>query len=139
MLFNLSNRFRNLGLLFLRVGMGGMFMFHGAPKLFGGPEVWEKVGMAMGSVGITFLPVFWGFMAAISEFFGGFFLVLGLFVRPACLLLTITMGVATMMHLGKGDGLKGASHALEAAIVFASLFLIGPGSHSIDERLSRKE
>ena len=112
-----------------------MFIFHGAPKLFGGPEKWGMLGMAMSSLGIQFMPVFWGFMASVSEFFGGICLILGLFFRPACILLTITMAVATSMHLGRGDGLRGASHALENGIVFLSLILIGPGKYSVDERL----
>ena len=128
------DKHRDTGLLILRIGMGIMFMFHGAPKLFGGPEVWTKVGMAMGAVGITFMPVFWGFMAAISEFIGGLLILLGLLTRPASMLLFITMAVAASMHLGKGDGLGGASHAIEAAVVFLSLILIGPGKYSLDER-----
>ena len=47
----------------------------------------------------------------------------------------LTMTVAAAMHLGKGDGLKGASHAIEAGVVFLSLILIGPGTYSIDEKL----
>ena len=136
MILSFLDKYRDMGLLILRVGMGAMFMVHGAPKLFGGPEVWGKVGMAMGTVGITFLPAFWGFMAAVSEFVGGLFLILGFLTRPACVLLSITMLVAALMHLGKGDGLGGASHAIEAGVVFLSLVLIGPGKYSLDERCS---
>ena len=38
------------------------------------------------------------------------------------------------MHLGKGDGLMGASHAIEAGILFLSLILIGPGRYSLNGR-----
>lgn len=127
-------KYTDIGLLILRVGIGIMFLYHGAPKLFGGPEKWEKLGMAMKYVGIDFAPVFWGFMAAFSEFFGGICIILGLFFRPACILLTITMAVAAAMHLGKGEGLKVASHAIEDGIVFLSLIFIGPGKYSIDKR-----
>ena len=136
MILTFLNKYRDVGLLILRIGIGCMFLFHGAPKLFGGTEKWEKVGAAMGSIGIQFMPVFWGFMAAISEFFGGICIVLGLFFRPACILLTITMAVAASRHLGKGEGLGGASHAIEDGIVFLSLILIGPGKYSLDEKLS---
>ena len=56
-----------LGLLILRIGIGIMFMLHGAPKLLGGPEQWEKQGRVMQNLGIDFLPAFWGFMAGFSD------------------------------------------------------------------------
>lgn len=126
-------KYRDTGILILRIGIGIMFLYHGAPKLIGGPEKWEKLGMAMNYVGIPVFPVFWGFMAAFSEFFGGIFIILGLFFRPACILLLITMSVASIMHLSKGDGLNVAAHAIEAGVLFLSLILIGPGKYSIDK------
>ena len=33
----------------------------------GGPERYEELGGAMANIGITFAPMFWGFMAAITE------------------------------------------------------------------------
>ncbi len=127
-------KYRDFGLLVLRIGLGVMFLLHGAPKILGGPAKWEKVGAAMSHVGVTAMPVFWGFMAGFSEFFGGLGLVLGFFFRPALLLLATTMAVATSMHLGKGEGLQVASHAIEDGIVFLSLLFIGPGKYSIDKK-----
>jgi putative oxidoreductase len=127
------SRYRDLGLLVLRLGVGIMFLTHGFPKLIGGPEKWEKIGGAMKYTGIEFAPAFWGFMAAFSEFFGAICLIMGIFFRPACMLLTITMAVAATMHLGKGEGLQRASHAIESGILFLSLIFIGPGKHSIDK------
>ena len=135
MILKFLNRYRDIGLLVLRLGMGSMFIFHGAPKMFGGPVAWEKLGMAMGSIGIHFIPIFWGFMASLSEFIGGLCIILGLFFRPVCIFLTITMVIAASMHLNKGDGLRGAAHAIEDGIVFLSLILIGPGKFSLDEIL----
>lgn len=137
MILAFLSKYRDTGLLILRIGLGIMFMFHGAPKMFGGPERWGKIGMAMGNFGIDFLPAFWGFMAAFSEFFGGVLLISGLFFRPACILMTITMIVAASFHMGRGDGLMGASHAIENGIVFLGLILIGPGKISLDKWLSR--
>ncbi|MEW6202460.1 MAG: DoxX family protein [bacterium] len=135
MLFKSLERYHDAGLLVLRIGIGIMFALHGYPKITGGPEKWTMIGGAIGFLGIHFAPVFWGFMAAVSEFCGGILLVVGFLFRPASVLLTITMIVATSMHIGKGDTFGQYSHALESAILFLSLFLIGPGKYSIDARL----
>ncbi|MGQ7853406.1 DoxX family protein [Pedobacter sp. WC2501] len=127
-------KYRNTGLLLIRIGLGVMFIIHGFPKLAGGPDGWTGLGGSMKVIGINFLPVFWGFMAAVSETFGGFLLIVGLFFRPALMLLIFTMIIAALVHFGKGDGLDGASHAIELAIVFFGLIFIGPGKYSVDKK-----
>jgi putative oxidoreductase len=133
-IFHTLNKYRDLGLLIIRVGLGIMFIIHGYPKLMGGPEGWAGLGASTKYVGITFAPVFWGLMAALAEALGGFFILVGLLFRPACLLLIATLIVAALTHLGKGDGLSGASHAIEDAVMFAGLFFIGPGKYSVDKK-----
>lgn len=135
MILTALSKYKDFGLLFLRIGIGGMFIFHGAPKMFGGPEGWERIGASMAIVGIKFVPVFWGFMASFSEFIGGICIILGLFFRPVCILLTITMTIAASGHLSRGEGLRRAAHAIENGIVFLSLIFIGPGKYSLDEWL----
>lgn len=133
-IFSNLGKYKNTGLLIIRVGLGIMFIFHGYPKLLGGPGQWTAVGDAMKYTGITFFPVGWGLLAAVTETFGGFLVLLGLAFRPATLLLAIAMIVAATMHLKSGDGLNGASHAIEAAIVFIGLTFIGPGKYSVDKK-----
>ncbi len=133
----------NFGLLIVRVGVGIMFVLHGEGKMFGGPEKWAKLGKAMADVGIDFAPVFWGFMAAFAEFGGGILLALGLFFRPACFLMLVTMAVAAHVHwldaAEAGESLKGklmeGSHAIELGIVFLALLFTGPGKYSVDNKL----
>jgi putative oxidoreductase len=132
--FSNLGKYKNTGLLIIRLGLGIMFMFHGYPKLLGGPDNWAAVGAATKHVGINFFPVGWGFMAAAAETFGGFFILLGLAFRPATILLAITMAVAATMHIKNGDGLNDASHAIEAAVVFIGLTFIGPGKYSVDKK-----
>ena len=133
-IFDSLGKYRNTGLLILRVGLGIMMMTHGFPKLAGGPQGWEGLGGSMKVVGVDFLPVFWGFMAAVAEGVGGLLLVLGLFFRPANAMLVFTMIIAALVHFGKGDGLSGASHAIELGFVFLALVFIGPGKYSIDKK-----
>ncbi|MFT2008176.1 DoxX family protein [Pontibacter sp. 13R65] len=123
------------GLLLLRLGIGFMFIIHGWPKLAGGPEKWEQIGKNMELIGIGFMPAFWGFMAGAAEALGGALLMLGLLHRPTCIILVFTLIIAVIRHLAAGDGFNGYSHALEAAILFFSLYFIGPGKYSLDESL----
>jgi putative oxidoreductase len=139
MLLNQWDRFRDQGLLILRVGLGIMFIYHGWPKIIGGPHFWHMLGMSTGHLGIHFAPTFWGFLAALAEFGGGILLLAGFLTRLACAFLFIDMFVATSMHLGNGQGLAIASHAIECGIVFLSLILIGPGRFSIDAMLCGKK
>lgn len=132
--FSSFYKHRNFGLLVLRIGLGAcMLLLHGLPKMMGGPEVWEKVGSAMGNIGITFFPIIWGFMAALVETVGGLFLIIGLWYRPVTILLFFTMVVAALNHLYGGDGVKVASHSMELAFVFFGLTFIGPGKYSVDK------
>ena len=122
---------RDLGLLTLRLGIGIMFILHGYPKVLGGVAQWTQIGSSMQNLGITFFPAFWGFMAALSEFGGAVLLILGVGFRLASLLMLTTMCVATAHHFGKGDGIQGASHALEAGILFLSFLFTGPGKYTL--------
>lgn len=131
-------KYKDHGLLIMRVGLGLMFIGHGWPKLVGGPEKWAKVGKAMGDLGIDFAPAFWGFMAAIAETFGGLLLALGLGTRAALFLLAFTMMVAAIKHLSAGDSFGKWSHSVEACITFVGLFFIGPGRFSLDQKLFGK-
>lgn len=126
---------KDTGLLILRVGIGLMFMWHGYSKLFGGHEVWAGLGGAMQNLGIDFGAPFWGFMCSFAEFFGGAFLVLGIFTRISAVMMAFTMFVAALMHLKKGDGLAGASHAIELMVVFVAIVFSGAGRFSLGRLL----
>ncbi|PTQ99778.1 putative oxidoreductase [Mucilaginibacter yixingensis] len=133
MLSNLGN-YKNFGLLVIRLGLGAMFIYHGLPKLEGGPEMWKGLGGAAANVGITFWPVLWGFLSALVEAGGGVLLILGLGFRPVCVLLLINLIVAASFLFHKGDGWAGAAHPIEDAIMFAGLLFVGPGKYSVDKR-----
>lgn len=133
-----SGKYRNLGLLILRIGLGLAFIFHGLPKVWGGPEAWETYGAAMQYIGIDAAPMFFGFIAGITELFGGIFLMLGVFYRPVLVMLTITMLVAMASKIGQGAGYPEIAHPMKMAIVFFGMLFIGPGKHSLENRFTKR-
>jgi putative oxidoreductase len=128
---NLSN-YSDVALLFLRLSLGTFFIWiHGWQKLAGGITKWKALGGAMKHVGITFWPGFWGFMAAASETLVMGLIIIGLLFRPSCLMVVITLSVATVMEY-RLHGWGEASHAFELALVFFTLIFVGPGKYSVD-------
>lgn len=88
----------------------------------------------MEHLGIGFGHGFFGFMASFSESVGGLLIGLGLLFRPACVLLVITMFVATASHYATGRGNPG--HSAKNMLLFAGLLFIGPGKYSLDQWIS---
>jgi putative oxidoreductase len=134
MLLKFLAKYRDLGLLIMRIGVGGAFIVHGLPKLTGGPKTWTDLGKAMNHLGIDIFPAFWGFMAAFAEGIGGVLLVLGAFYRPICLMLAFTMLVATLsLALPEKRDYKFYSHPLKMLFVFFGAAFVGPGRFSVDK------
>jgi putative oxidoreductase len=132
-MFKALSKYSDFGLLAGRVGLGVMYVLHGWPKLAAGQVGWEKYGHAMASIGIAFLPKLWGLAAGLSELGGGILLILGLFYRPACFFIGLTMFVAFMFLLRSGHGFSDFSRPLEMVFVFAILLFVGPGKYSFDK------
>lgn len=122
---------KDIGLLFIRVGIGLIFIKHGFTKITGGQELWTGLGMNMQHFGITFMPVVWGFLAACVEFFGGIALATGFYVRWAALLMAFVMVVAIVMHLKACDSFTVYAHPLSLLCVFIGLVIAGGGSFTI--------
>ena len=79
-------------------------------------------------------------MAMLSELSGGTLLVLGLFARPACLLLIITMIIAGRIgHRGAGylitNEPPGAEYTINLAVICMVFAVLGPGAYSLDAML----
>jgi putative oxidoreductase len=133
MIWGHLSRYRNLGLLVLRVSVGlYMAIGHGWGKILGGPEQWAQLGGVMeGIFGFVVLPTVWGFLAAVAEFVGALLVTVGLLTRPAALVLVLNMAVAALAHItGVIEG--SPELALIYGVVFLSLVLVGPGAYSID-------
>ena len=127
----------DIGLLVFRLGFGlGFLFFHGWGKLTGGPETWTQVGGAVEVFGIGFGHTVFGFIAAFAESVGGLMIALGLFYRPFCDLLALTMFTAAVMHIATGQG--SPNHAVKNVFVAFGARFIGPGKYSLDVILRKK-
>lgn len=118
-------------LLILRVIASVMMIInHGWNKILAGQEKWNRLGTALTDfIGIDFMSVFFGFMAAFSESIGMVMVIFGIFTRPAAFLLLFTMFVASMNHLVDG---KFPELAIMYLIVMLALLISGPGKFSLD-------
>jgi len=131
-MFSQLGNYKNTGLLIMRAGIGAMMVMHGLPKITH-PEKWEGLGAAMHALHIYFWPTFWGFMCALTETIGGLFTMLGLWFRLVSIMMVFLFIIAVMHHLNAGDGVSGASEAIELGFAYFGLIFLGPGRYSIDK------
>ena len=130
-------------LLLGRIAIGGCFVVHGLGKLgLVGKGSMEGFVAFLKSMGVPFAPV-QARIAMLSELGGGTLLALGLFTRPACLLLIATMIVAGRVgHKGAGylitNDPPGAEYPINLAVVCGLFLLLGPGLFSFDQVLFRQ-
>lgn len=126
---------RDVGLLLLRLGTGGVLAAHGAQKLlgwFGGGGI-EGTGQFMESVG--YAPGKQSAMAAgLAEAGGGTLLALGLATPAAGAAAAGAMAGAAALHMPNGffaqDG--GYEYAASLGLTAAGLAVTGPGRLSLD-------
>jgi putative oxidoreductase len=123
-----------------RVAIGVCFVIHALGKLglvgsgnLAGFTEWLR------SLGVPY-PWVQARIAMLSELGGGSLLALGLFARPACLLLIFTMGVAGVLgHKGAGylitNNPPGAEYTINLAVICFVFLLTGPGALSLDAML----
>jgi putative oxidoreductase len=128
-----------LGLIFLRVALGWVFIAHGYAKLFTDRPGVKRFSERLRSLGIPF-PVFFTVAAGVSEFFGGIALIVGIATRWAALFLAIDMVVAIQKVAYKRGFTRGAEEVgYEYCVVLLAcalaLLVMGPGPVSLDSLL----
>lgn len=118
-------------LLAIRIVAGIIFVMHGWGKLTGNPSLEMFSGM-VGGLGFP-MPMFFAWVVALTEFLGGIALLLGIFVRPAGILLSIVMLVAWGMV--KKFGLPVGDPDLALLGISVALAIAGPGHLSVAHKL----
>ena len=130
----------DFGLLVIRLFVGPCFIVHALGKL-GVVGSGDMDGFAawLADLGVPFAAI-QARMAMLSELVGGALLTVGLFTRPACVVLIFTMLVAGMVgHRGAGylitNDPPGAEYTINLAAICAAVAIIGPGAASLDALL----
>jgi len=122
------NSFQPVGLAILRVALALIFIYHGYPKLVRADAAMREFFMQHG------FPGYFVGLAGILECIGGGMLMIGLFTRPAALLLAAEMVIAIwkvkMVHGVFAVNEYQFELALAAACV--ALATVGAGSLSVD-------
>lgn len=138
---NITATHASFGITILRVVAGLTFAAHGSQKLFGWFGGFGLVGVGQWMESIGLAPGYlMALLAGSAEFFGGLALIVGLLVRPAAVVLAITMLVAILtVHLSNGFFMSNNGYEFALALMAISVALVfeGAGKLSLDGRLSR--
>jgi putative oxidoreductase len=124
---DLKSQTTNFALLALRLFAGLSMTFgHGLGKL---PP---SEGFISGTENLGFpFPIFFAWAAALSEFLGGILLGLGLFTRPAALMICFTMLTAAFLRHAD-DPFGGKEKALLYLAICIFFMFTGSGKYGLD-------
>jgi putative oxidoreductase len=121
------NSFQPFGLATLRVALALIFIYHGYPKLVRADAMMREFFVQHG------FPSYFVGLAGILECVGGGLLLIGLFTRPAALLLAAEMGIAIWKVKLVHGVFAVSEYQFELALAAACVALatVGPGSLSV--------
>ncbi len=123
----------DLALFILRLGLGIIFIFHGAQKvfgLFGGPGV-EGFSKMLTDLSIN-PPMFWAWVVALAELISGALLILGVIPRISAGIIAVIMLVAIIkVHGPKGFSVMAGGFEYQFLILIASIALMAAGAGKI--------
>lgn len=125
-------KYREAGLLLMRVSLGLLFILYTAPVLIGGPKAWAHFGTGAGQFGLHSHFQIWGFLGSLFGCLGGVLMIFGLFFRIG-VLLVLLLAVGHAIALYKGAGFRVALPSIEMCFVLVGVLFVGPGKYSIDK------
>lgn len=131
MLDKAMSKYADWGLVFLRFGIGIIFLVHGIGKLFGVGPVAAGIGGTSGYFAGLGIPaaVFFAWLVALVETFGGLFILLGLFTRYAALAISVEMLVAFfLVHWPKGFSIFNGGYEWPLILLMGSVTLVFSGA-----------
>jgi putative oxidoreductase len=124
----------DLGILFLRLALGPVFIYSGWLKI-------TSMESAIHFFGLLGFSPFLAYFVAWSEFLGGIAYIFGLFSRYAGILLAIIMMVATKVLFGNGYSLATNGYEFALVLMLGSLAIatLGSGAYSLSSVFNGKK
>lgn len=114
---------RDLGILVLRIALGGMFLHHGLAKF---ADMQGTVAF-FASLGFG---TFWAWLAAFVETLGGIAILLGVLQGPAAILIAIEM-LVVIFGVKWSKGFNSYEYELVFALALIAIALIGRGKYAL--------
>jgi len=144
-----GDKLQDVGLLVLRIGLGGVLIYYGCQKAFGafgGGGFQGTLNFFQDSLGA---PRWLGTLAILSELGGSVAVILGLFTRLAAFGMMCTMGVAAFSGFTRAGVVSGLMHGDHTAPAFTlyptalmfmafALVLTGAGGLSLDAKIFKR-
>ena len=125
-------KYREFGLLLIRLSLGLLFILYTAPVLMGGGSAWTHFGAGARTFGIHSHYQLWGFVGALAGCAGGILMIFGLFFRLGVLLVML-LALVHAIGLAKASGFGIALASIELCFVLAGILFVGPGKYSVDK------
>ena len=126
-------KYREAGLLLMRIALGVLFIIITGPVLLSGPARWASFGSGIRDIGISSNYQVWGFLGALMGCVGGALMIFGLFFRPGVLLVLAITLVHTVGAFDDGGTVRGNLAAIELCVMLIGLLFVGPGKYSVDK------
>ena len=144
-----EDKLRDIGLLVLRLGLGGILIYYGLQKAFGAFDG-NGFQLQLQSFEERGFPRWLGSLAILSEFGGSIAVMIGLLTRIGAFGIMCTMAVAAFTGVnrpgvleGIWSGVRGAPqpvfYPLALMFMAAAVLLTGPGSISLDSKIFKKK
>jgi putative oxidoreductase len=125
-------KYREAGLLLLRVSLGIVFIIYAAPALMGGPKAWAQFGAGASHFGFHSHSQFWGFVGSLLGCLGGVLMIFGLLFRVGVLLILL-LAIPHAITVCHANPFRVALASIEMCFVLVSVLFIGPGKYSVDK------
>src|SRR3989344_3484842 len=133
------NKYQGLGLFFVRLAVGIVFLVHGVGKLLNAGPIPLGLSAFSGFLESLGVPAasFAGLLVALIETVGGLLILLGLWTRMAALGTAIVTFVAFfLVHVSKGFSIANGGYEFILVLFLCSLALLfgGSGDYAVDQK-----